>query len=82
VRPDDDRERNVTDCDGLSTAENDLLHRNTMFGSAMYPVRRQGRHWIWEGTGAPPTVFATKRAAVAHFELYMDILRDKAAGRL
>ena len=54
------------------------------FGSDGYPIRKTGRHWNWgpiRGINGPPTCFKTKREAVASFEAYLDVLRDKLAGR-
>lgn len=69
----------------LSQAENDFLRHISMWGSAGYPVRKLGRGWIvsdfW-GVKGPPKVYRTKREVVAYVELFLEILRDKAAGRL
>lgn len=49
-----------------------------------YPIRKVGRGWIVDemrGIKGPPTVYKTKRAAMAQFEAYLDVLRDKLAGR-
>jgi len=79
-------ERHLRDYPGstISAAELDYLLHIRRWGSAGYPVRKLGRHWFHErmfGAGGCPTPFKTKREAVAHVELYLSILRDKAAGR-
>ena len=71
--------------DNRSEAERRLHQHVTMFGSAGYPIRKVGRSWHWEdsfGVPGAPTVYKTKREAVAAFERFLDILCDKAAGRL
>lgn len=68
----------------ISAAELQYLNHIGRWGSAGYPVRKLGRRWVHErmfGAGGCPTVFKTKREAVAHVELYLSVLRDKAAGR-
>ena len=70
----------------LNQAENDFLRHITMWGSAAYPTQKVGNgKWIWRefwGVKGAPTVYKTKKACVEAIERYMDILRDKAAGRL
>lgn len=58
--------------------ERTLLNHVTMFGSDGYPVTKLGRVWVWgtEAVKGPPTVFKTKREAVASFEAFLDVLRD------
>ncbi len=69
----------------LSKSENDFLGHIGMWGSDAYPVRKLkcGR-WVWSdfwGVKGAPTLYKTKRDCVAAIEAYLDILRDKAAGR-
>lgn len=53
------------------------------FGSAGYPIVKRGRGWTWEYLRvSTPTIFRTKRACIANFELHLEILRDRLAGRL
>lgn len=70
----------------LNKAENDFLQHIGMWGSAAYPVRKTaGGKWLWHefwGVKGAPVVYKTKKAAVEAIERYLDILRDKAAGRL
>ena len=72
---------------GISEDERALLNHISRWGSDGYPVRKLGKgaHWVWGDflsiTG-PPTVFKTKRAAVASLEAYLDVLRDALAGRI
>lgn len=70
---------------GLTADERDLLTHVSRFGSEGYPVSKVGsRHWswTWRGKCGPPTVFRTKREAVASFERFLDVLRDAKAGRI
>jgi len=51
----------------------------SMWGSDGYPVRKLGRGWTWgpwRSVKGPPTVFQTKRAAVASFEAFLGVLRE------
>ena len=69
----------------LSKGENEWLTHMSRWGSDGYPICKRGRGWVFErayGVGGAPTVFKTKRAAVTQCELFYDILRDKAAGRM
>jgi len=68
-------------------AENEafVLNQWSMFGSDGYPIiERGGRWWVdgIRGCGACPAGFRTKREAVAQWERYIDILIDRAAGRI
>jgi hypothetical protein len=66
--------------DPLTPAERALLTHVTMFGSDGYPVQRVGSSWQWVdafGVGGAPTVYRTKRAAVAAFELWLEAMRRK-----
>lgn len=73
---------------GITDDERALMVHVSMFGSDGYPINkygRSGRRWSWgpwRGVSGPPTMFATRRAAVAHFESFMDVLRDAHAGRI
>jgi hypothetical protein len=61
-----------------------VLTHVSHYGSDGYPVRKTGNHWAWgpiRGISGPPTTFRTKREATASFEAYLDVLRDKLAGR-
>ena len=82
----------MTNYGGLITASNGRLSEDEAFvlthvsrwGSDGYPIHKLGRGWAWgpmRGIGGSPKV-RTKREAVRLFELYLDILRDKLAGRI
>lgn len=64
----------------LTEGERELLKHVSMWGSDGYPIRRLGsRHWGWGdayGVKGPPTVFKTKREAVASFERFYDVLLE------
>lgn len=69
----------------LTSNERSWLNHMVMWGSAGYPVRKVGRGWHWEeffGVKGAPTVYKTKREAVAAVERFEEILLDKLAGRL
>ena len=69
----------------LTQAESDFMTHMGRWGSDGYPVRKVGRNWHWIefwGVKGAPTVYKTKRDAVKAIEAYLDILRDKSAGRL
>jgi hypothetical protein len=72
----------------LTEREAFMLNHIMMWGSPGYPVSKVGsRHWSWSyGNGndfhSCPTVFPTKKQAVQSFELHLELLRDKKAGRL
>ncbi len=64
---------------GLTEDERALLVHWSRFGSDGYPVAKCGRQWTWGpwlSIQGPPTVFATKREAVASFEAFIDVLID------
>lgn len=85
ARGKDNRQRRESDSLNLTTGEIDLLNHISMWGSTAYPVQKFGRNWQWVefwGVKGAPTVYKTKREAVAAFELFMDVLRDRLAGRL
>ncbi len=69
----------------MTENENSVLRHWSMFGSDGYPIIRRGSRW-WvdgiRGCGACPSGFGTKREAVAQWERYIDILIDRAAGRI
>lgn len=70
---------------GISEDEKDLLAHISMWGSDGYPVSKIGRGWTWgpyRSIKGRPTIFKTKREAVASFEQYHDILIDAVAGRI
>jgi len=64
----------------ISDDERQLMTHVTMFGSDAYPIRKlSAGHWAWDrfyGVNGAPTVFKTKRAAVAAFNAFLDILRE------
>lgn len=74
----------------LTERETFMLNHITRFGSEGYPVRKAGRYWVWEYGFSPEhpdfhssrTMYRTKKEAVHSFELHLEILRDKKAGRL
>ena len=69
----------------LTEDENALMTHISRWGSDGYPIRRLApAKYIWEyrGIKGPPVVFGTKRAAVASFEAYHQVLIDRAAGRM
>lgn len=76
----------MTDTPDNRTAAEKDFHRHVMFGSAAYPIRKVGNgKWLWVefwGVKGAPTVYRTKKAAAKAIETYIDILCDKAAGRL
>jgi hypothetical protein len=69
----------------LTEGENSILRHTSMWGSDGYPVAKIGSRWQWIemfGVKGAPVVYRTKREAVAAFEAFLDILLDKAAGRI
>jgi hypothetical protein len=69
----------------LTEDEAFVLQHISRWGSEGYPIHKLQRVWVWgpiRGINGPPTVFKTKRAAVKSFERYLDILRDRLAGRI
>ena len=70
----------------LSQAENDFLSHINMFGSDAYPIQKVGNgRWIWLefwGVQGPPVVYKTRKACAEAIECYLQVLADKAAGRL
>ncbi len=59
--------------------ERALLEQVIRWGSDGYPIAKLGRGWAWgpwRSVNGPPTIFRTKREAVAHFERFLDVLRD------
>jgi hypothetical protein len=69
----------------LTDDENFALNHCSMWGSDGYPVQKVGRSWHVNGirgAGRCPSTFKTKREAVAQWERYLDVLRDRVAGRL
>ena len=70
---------------GLTIAEAAFLEHNIRWGSDGHPIAKIGRGWHWQdvaGVRGAPTVYRTKRECVEAIERYLDILRDKMAGRL
>ena len=68
----------------LTEDENALLTHISRWGSDGYPLNHLKRGWTWDyrGIKGPPVVFKTKRAAVASFEAYHQVLIDRAVGRM
>jgi len=60
--------------------EESLLRQTSMFGSDGYPINKlRGSKWTWgpwRSVQGPPTIFKTKREAVASFERFQDVLID------
>ena len=58
--------------------EDSLLTQISMFGSDGYPINRLGAgKWCWgpwRSVQGPPTVFKTKREAIASFERFQGVL--------
>lgn len=70
---------------GITEDERALLCHVSRWGSDGYPVRKLGRRWTWgpwRSIAGPPTMWKTKREAVAHVEAFLAVLRDALAGRL
>lgn len=64
---------------GISEDERALMSHISRWGSDGYPVRKTGRGWTWgpwRSIQGPPTVFKTKREAVAMFERFLDVLLE------
>ena len=70
---------------GLTEGEVRLMTHVSRWGSDGYPITkyRNGK-WAWgtDDVPGPPTVFKTKREAVASFEAFYGVLLDAKAGRL
>lgn len=82
---------NATFSDNLTEGENLFIQHMTRYGTDGYPVYRMGsraaqrRKWQFQrayGVGGTPVVYPTKELAIAAVDAYLDILRDKIAGRL
>lgn len=69
---------------GITEDEKDLLVHWSRFGSDGYPVKKIGRgwHWSYRAIKGSPTIFKTKREAVASFEAFIDVLIAAKAGRI
>ena len=69
---------------GLTDDERALLIHVTRWGSESYPITKGTHGWTWRyrTVHGPPTVFKTKREAVASFEAFHGVLIDAAAGRI
>lgn len=68
-------ERKMTD------DERALLRHVGMWGSKGYPIQKFAGKWSWGGfltIKGPPTMFRTKREAIASFETYYETLRRLA----
>lgn len=69
----------------LTENEHDFFEHMVRWGSTGYPVMKVKSGWIWQefyGVKGAPVVYKTKRECVTAIEGYIDILRDKRAGRL
>jgi hypothetical protein len=69
----------------LSENERRFLNHNIRWGSDGYPITKVKGGWIWHeswGIKGTPVVYKTKKAAGEAIEKYVDILADKAAGRI
>lgn len=69
----------------LSEDEAFVMTHVSHFGSEGYPIHKSGSRWTWgpvRGIKGPPVLYGTKQEAVQAFEAYLDILRDKLAGRI
>jgi len=70
----------------LTEGEANILKHIIRWGSDGYPIQKLRKsRWLWTemyGIKGPPVVYKTKGEAVTAFERYLDILRDKKAGRL
>lgn len=56
---------------GLTNEQNALLAHALMFGIEGYPIQKISGRWMWVeafGVKGSPTVYKTKKAAVAAFE--------------
>ena len=76
---------NATFSANLSEGENRFMQHMSMFGSPGYPVGKLGRKWQFArafGVGGTPVLYPAKAKAVAAVDAYLDILRDRIAGRL
>lgn len=76
---------NATFSPALTENEASFMQHMSMFGSDGYPVRKLGRKWEFQrafGVGGTPVLYKTKKDAFKAVEAFMDILRDKIAGRL
>lgn len=65
-------------------AEWNWLQHISRWGSSGYPVAKLGRKWQFQrmyNAGGSPTLYRTKREAVAVVEQYYSDLLDKNAGR-
>lgn len=71
--------------DFLNENERRFLNHMGRWGSDGYPIMRVKSGYIWTefcGIKGAPTVYKTMRAAASAIEAYIDILVDRAAGRL
>jgi hypothetical protein len=71
---------------GITANEKELIDHISRWGSDGYPIQKcKGGKWIWFeffGVKGAPTVYKTKREAVAAFEDFHQILLDAYAGRI
>lgn len=63
----------------LTEDERKVLDANGRYGSDGYPVHKLGGEWTWSWDGkiSTPAAFKTKREAVASWEAYVDMLRER-----
>jgi hypothetical protein len=69
----------MADTRPITDDERQLMTHWGMWGSDGYPINKLKRGWTWGpylSVNGPPTVFKTKRAAVASFEAFIDILLE------
>ena len=68
----------------LTEDENHILTHNSRWGSDGYPVAKRSGKWFIDGMlnlGKFPIAFKTKKEAFTYWEMYIDRLIDRAAGR-
>lgn len=71
--------------DSRTEAEKAFHQHMNRWGSDGYPIQKVRGGWIWadaHGVSGAPTVYKTRREARAAIWRYLEILCDKAAGRL
>lgn len=76
---------NATFSNNLTEGENQFMQHMRRCGSDGYPVHKLGRKWQFArafGAGGTPVLYPTKKLGVVAVEAYLDILRDRIAGRL
>lgn len=64
----------------INDSEAALLSHVTRWGADGYPIVKRGRSWWWDeayGVKGSPTPYKTKAAAVAAFEVWHDLARER-----